>query len=126
MDTKCLCGRSSNLGDVARGCHKRTIGQFIQNEANHYFFFFGFFFLTPAAAALLCAVAAEAAVAAVAAANSSAATRATDPPVASGRGGTGSGSDWFCIFRISERFSASNRLRMIDDRDLYFKHYRNE
>lgn len=93
-----------------------------ENETNHYFFFFGFFFFTPAVAALLCDAATDAT--AVADAESSAWTGAAAPPASSGgREATGSGSDWFCIFRIRERFSPSNRLRMMDDRDLYFKHY---
>jgi len=93
-----------------------------------YFFFFCFFFFTPAVAALVCVAAASAA-AAVTAGNLSAVPilvfvgAAATPLLCCGVGADeGKGAGRFCIFCMTECVKASNRLRMIDDRVLYFKH----
>lgn len=92
-----------------------------------YFFFFCFFFFTPAVAALVCVAAASAA--AVTAGNLSAVPilvfvgAAATPLLCCGVGvDEGKGAVRFCIFCTRECVKASNRLRMIDDRVLYFKH----
>lgn len=90
-------------------------GRVYHREREPYFFFLGFFFFTPPADdAPIAADASSAAVSGAAAAESG-------PVVAAA---VGCWAGWrFCIFCMSDRLRASNRLRNIDEYVLNFKHY---
>lgn len=96
-----------------------------------YFFFFCFFFFTPADAALVCVAEASAAAAAATTTGGDLSVVTllvlVGPAVAAlaccgAEVDETSGAIRFCIFCMRECVKASKRLRMIDDRVLYFKH----